>query len=154
MIDLDIIPVGDVVLEMEDMELEVNADYFNRYGIGVNLNLKQRVKYEYPLPYTEKNKISVYIVPMEYIKDAGTAAYTIAWRNSTTAQATIVLGENFQKDRTLAHEIVHAFFIYEHNNIKNNVMNLSDRALQYDIPNDFTDEQIEIIKQGVGWYGN
>ena len=29
-IDVDVVPVGDVELEMEDMDLEVNADYLNR----------------------------------------------------------------------------------------------------------------------------
>lgn len=150
-LDVDVIPTEGVIVDYQEMLEEVNADYYNRYGIGVNLILKDPIKYEYPLPYTEPNKITVYIVPSDYIKEAGTRAYTIWWQNNTETHATIILGEEFQKSRTLAHEIGHTFGL-QHNKIKNNVMNLSAPSWQYSVPNDFTDEQIVTIKNNLVWY--
>tara|TARA_R100000781_G_scaffold113591_1_gene82418 strand:+ start:15121 stop:15696 length:576 start_codon:yes stop_codon:yes gene_type:complete len=154
--DVEVIPVGDVLMEFEDMQIEVNADYFNRYGIGVNLLLKEGIPYpvegESLLKY-ELKKIMVYVVPMEYIKMSGVAAYTVRWSNNDGVRANIILGEDFQTNRTLAHELGHAFGL-NHVRLKNNVMTIGVSNAQYWTPNDFVEKQIDTITSNFDWYSN
>lgn len=152
-IDVDVVPVGDVVMELEDMDLEVNADYFNRYGIGVRLHLKDRMVYEEDkiYPMGKNGSITVYVVPQEYIQLDATAAYIIRTYSSRRVVSKIILGESFQNNRTLAHEIGHAYSL-NHIKTKNNVMKVGVMAYQYDTPNDFIKKQIDTVMVNTEWY--
>ena len=148
-IDVDVVPVGDVELEMEDMDLEVNADYFNRYGIGVRLHLKESTNDG--IPMGKDGTITVYVVPMDFIKLEGVAAYTITYSSKQRKVSKIIMGEGFQTNRTLAHELGHAYGL-SHLREKNNVMQLGTQAYQYDIPHNFNEKQIDTIMSNLGWY--
>lgn len=144
-IDIELVVADGVGLLYDDLVREVNADYFNRYGIGVDItnisstglpdgvvNGKQIFT-----PDHKDGKIRVYIIPSENI-------YLPAMAYSIMESRTIVLGEDVQTNRTLAHEIGHLMGL-EHSTLDNNVMTLGDRAGQYGHPNDFSPEQVDII---------
>lgn len=152
-LDVKVVPVGDVELFFDDMNLEVNADYFNRYGIGLNLILQDRKPYNDGKISKETNygEITVYVVPQEYIKLDGVAAYTARITTSQGTYADVILGEGSQTNRTLAHEMGHALGL-GHINEKNNVMKLGYPAYQYDVPNDFNEKQIDTIISNLHWY--
>tara|TARA_R110002074_G_scaffold189465_2_gene355227 strand:+ start:1112 stop:1711 length:600 start_codon:yes stop_codon:yes gene_type:complete len=152
-VDITIIPTEDVEVFQEDMLLEVNADYFNRYGIAINGTVTRREL----LPDEVKNGrqiffpknisggIKVYIVPQEYVKMPSSLAYAELY------SSVIVLGEEVQKNRTLAHEIAHLLGLKHTSNDEcpNNVMTPKYRAGQYGKPNDFTPEQVETMKSNI-----
>lgn len=153
-INVDVIPVGDVIIEFDDMSLEVNADYFNRYGITVDLRLKDRIPVPQYLiddperlfiPKDNERRIKVYVIDEEYVR----VMYNEELRASAYAvKRAVVLGEGQQTTRTLAHELGHVHGL-DHVELPNNVMNINVHALQYDKPNDFTEEQVGTILENI-----
>ncbi len=141
-INVDVVPVGDVDVRFQHMLEEVNADYFNRDGIGINLVLKNRAStirlnengYFVVPTIIGKTIITVYVVKENLLK--------YDRRAFATGNMNIVLGESVQSNRTLAHEIGHIYGL-QHINEANNVMNPLSIAWQYDVPNDFNKSQIE-----------
>lgn len=148
-IEIEVVAMEEAVVQFEDMIKEVNADYFNRYGIAVRgefvgrdtLTHKQKFENEIFLPYDKtkegREKIIVYVLPKKYI-------YPMAGAYAMVGHNAIVLSEDFQTNRTLAHEIGHLFGL-DHIKRANNVMDVTRRAEQYDVPNDFDEDQIETI---------
>jgi hypothetical protein len=154
-ITIDIIPTGDVELQFEDMLLEVNADYYNRYGIAIQFNLLDRQ--ELPtnvvntsvvwMPNKVGKNLSVFIVPQQYVKRSGFGYYyeTVSGANFNNG---IILGDESQTSRTLAHELGHWLGL-DHTAIENNVMTQNQIAWQYDVPNDFNEQQIDTIMRTI-----
>lgn len=141
---VEVYPCNGVYMQFEDMVLETNADYFNRYGIAVEFTLMDEI--ELGSQYTHGNQvyipksdkpdvIKVYVVPENVIK-----LPALAYAN--TAANGIVLGENVQTNRTLTHEIAHLLGL-NHTDIPNNVMTPRQIAWQFDKPNDFNEAQID-----------
>ena len=153
-IDVEVIPMNDVVLEFDDMDLEVNADYYNRYGIGINLyeGDRQYLDDSYRndgrifLPqHTDKEPkehITIYVLPREYVQFA---AFGYAIRGHGNA----IVREDAQSSRTLAHEIGHLLDLGHVDMhipmFKNNVMTPMGGARQYNMPNDFHERQIDTM---------
>jgi hypothetical protein len=151
-LDVKVVPVGDVELLFDDMNLEVNADYFNRYGIGINLILQDRdLDYSDGLPNGEEGDIMLYVVPMEHMYKDGVAGYAVTRVFGYGSYGKIVLGENFQTNGTLAHEIGHIMGL-RHVQEKGNIMKLGYRSTQYDIPDNFNERQIDTIYSNLHWY--
>jgi hypothetical protein len=151
-INIKVVPVGDIELLLDDMNLEVNADYYNRYGIGINLILQERdLDYTDGLPNGEEGDIMLYVVPMEYMPRDGIAGYAVTRVFGYGSYGKIVLGENFQANGTLAHEIGHIMGL-RHVKEKGNIMKLGHRSTQYDIPDNFNEKQIDTIISNLHWY--
>ena len=144
-ITVEVVPTENTQLEFQDMLEEVNADYYNRYGIAVNFILKDReqlsddVKYynQILIPQSKNENILLYIIPEEYM-------YFDAYGYSVINYKSIVLREDSQTTRTLAHEIGHILNL-KHIELENNVMTPYNGAKQFDIPNDFVEKQIDTI---------
>ena len=152
MIEVDVVPVGDINIDQKEMLEEVNADYYNRYGIGVKLNFMDRIDVPQDLidnpdkvwyPKGPNNRITAYVINERYIRLPGATAYILRY-TGTNARAMIVIGEFSQTSGTLAHEIGHAFSL-DHVELHNNTMRPSVRARQYDVPNDFVEAQIDTV---------
>lgn len=149
-IDIDVIPIEGIELEYNDMLAEVNADYYNRYGIAINLILKAPQQLPDNVvngnviftPENNNENIAVYIIPKEYIK-LQVYGYTVI---SNYFNTSIVIGDDSQTNRVLAHEIGHAYGL-EHTHEDQNIMTPKDIAWQYDYPNHFNQEQISTIMQ-------
>jgi predicted Zn-dependent protease len=148
-IELTVVPTENVELNLEDMDLEVNADYFNRYGIGVNTKIDHRISlpddvlfgntiYFPPIHSASPKRIAVYVLPREAVNVTGALGYAVLGRNA------IVLREDAQTNRTLAHEIVHILGLH-HLDHDNNVMRPYFISGQYDVPNDFLPQQIDTV---------
>jgi predicted Zn-dependent protease with MMP-like domain len=152
MLDIKVVPVGDIELLLDDMNLEVNADYFNRYGIGINLILQERdLDYSDGLPDGQEGDIMLYVVPMEYMYKEGVAGYAVTRVFGYGSFGKIVLGEDFQTNGTLAHEIGHIMGL-RHVCEDDNIMKLGHRSTQYDIPDNFNKQQIDTIISNLHWY--
>jgi hypothetical protein len=152
MLNVKVVPCGDVEIFFNDMLLEVNADYYNRYGIGINLTLQDRVlDYTKGLPNGEEGDIMLYVVPMDYMPREGIAGYAVTRVFGYGTFGKIVLGENFQKNGTLAHEIGHIMGL-RHVQEKGNIMKLGHRSTQYDVPDNFNKKQIDTIISNLHWY--
>lgn len=146
MINVEIIPTNNVSIEFKDMLEEVNADYYNRHGIGVNMTLADRIQLDSAytkgnaifIPKGSEEHIRLYIVESEVIKFRA-YAYAELYSNS------IILNQNSQTSRTLAHEIAHLLGL-SHSEEDNNVMTPLQIANQYDVPNEFNTQQIDTVK--------
>lgn len=132
------------IVTFESMEREVNADYFHRYGIHIELNLMEErmslsdgVKFEnqFFLP-KKQDTVTIYIVPQQYVNVPGAAAYALPGNNVT------VVGDRRIRNRTLAHELGHIFGL-DHTEIDNNVMTPLQGAKWRERPNNFEDWQVD-----------
>jgi len=150
MIDVVVVPLEDVEVDFDAMVKEVNADYFNRYGIGIRAVLGERAYLDQDhktgnkiflpqhLKREEKKHFTVYVIPQEYLYFEA-AAYSVLQSKS------IILGEGYQTNRTLSHELGHNFGL-DHVDMTNNVMTPYKRAGQMDKPNIFVEQQIDTMK--------
>lgn len=149
MVDVEVVPIGDVEVYLDDMDKETNADYLNRCGIGVRLELGDKMEVPQnviegyiftPNDVTDKpNTITAYIMPREFFNVGMAGGYALIGQN------TIVLREDHQKDRTLAHEIGHLLGL-EHLDIPDNVMTPYEGRGQYGEPNTFEPWQVDVMK--------
>lgn len=141
-------------VDLSSVDLEINADYFNRYGIGVfssledGQDLPQEVRDgELFIPENEFDGfISVYVVPKNFI-NMRAAGYAVRRTKS------IIIREDYILKRTLAHEIGHIFNL-DHINEENNVMRVGYISGQYDEPNVFNESQIRKIKKSINRFFN
>ena len=154
-ITLNIVPMEDVVLDMDGMLLELNADYYNRWGISVGLDLMERQSLPFEVtegsgiftPEQMGDSITVYIVPSQYVK-MGAYAYASTSTKGGYIHRTIVLGDYSQTSSTLAHELGHIWGL-SHKDIKGNLMRQREVAWQRGTPKDLEDWQVERIKQNI-----
>lgn len=160
-LDIIVIPTENIDLKFKELESEVNADYFHRYGIHVNVILGEREnlpdavvngnQYFLPQPKTKEEReiLKVYIVPQHLIKFEFNGNMALAY--ALPHQNAIILGENVQDNRTLAHEIGHIFGLdhTDKDEYFNNVMTPFNRASRHAVPNDFENWQIDMITNGI-----
>jgi len=134
------------IVTFDSMEKEVNADYFHRYGIHIDLILKEgkqslsdEVKFGNRI-FLPKNKdtLTIYIVPSIYVNVSGAAAYALPGNSS------VVIGDRYIRGRTLAHEIGHMYGL-DHVKLENNVMTPFQGADWKERPNYFEEKQIDTI---------
>ncbi len=144
-IEIDVVPVGDVVLEKEDMLMEVNADYYNRYGIGIELNFLDRIQLSDEGKFRGvENRVTVYVVEQSLIQlRRASSGYTIRY-TGTINKSVIVIGESSQRNAVLAHEIGHAYGLH-HVELENNLMEKWVSASQYNVPHDLVGSQVDSI---------
>lgn len=147
-VEVEVIPMGDVELFFDDMVKETNADYMNRYGIGVKFTLGERQ----PLPkkvldgyiFTpdEKSdqvrKITSYVFDKEYFNVMRAVGY------AAIGYAAIVIRADGQRDRTTAHEIAHILGL-KHVDIDYNVMEIEGGIGMYGEPNNFVPQQVDTM---------
>ncbi len=160
-IEVDVIPVGDVEMKEIDMLKEVNADYYNRYGVGIRINFFENIPVPQDLidepetvwwPKGPDYKITAYVINEQYIRLPGATAYLLRYTGNR-ARAMAVIGEHSQTNGTFAHELGHAFSL-DHVQLNNNVMKPHSRARQYDVPNDFVEAQIDTIMGNIDLFDN
>lgn len=151
-VNVKVVPMGDVQIHFDQMDKEVNADYMNRYGIGVKLTLAERVEIPEPLkrnvvfvPERKSEKITeitAYILPKEYYNMPNSVGYAAIGTNA------VVIREDGQRDRTLAHEIGHILGLH-HIDLPHNTMKISAGIGMYGEPNNFVPEQIDTMTTAI-----
>lgn len=148
-IDLHIVPTNDVSVDVLAMEEELNKDYYNRYGIKINLiqepsvpspQLTEGVTY---LPKPKDKKIKAYIVLPELVVHEGVSRYGYA----TVKGYTIVISENHIESSVFAHEVGHVFGLLHRTGDLNNVM--GGFATRSQKPLNFTEDQVKTIKNNI-----
>ena len=153
---VEVIPTEDVEVDLHAMGLEANADYFNRWGINLEFQLKERemlsdnVKYHNEILLPQhisqeiKTWISVYVIPREYI-------YFDAHGYANTMSKSVVVAHDAQTMSVIAHEIAHIFGL-GHLNEYNNLMEEIYAAGQYDVPKDLNEAQIDTMQTVIKKY--
>ena len=114
-LEIDVYLLDDVSVRLDKMNLEVNADYLNRYGISATFTIKDTIALEDDilgkqepqvgrifLPTDKRdapNKLNLWVIPYENMI-AGVAGYAIGSHN-------MVVRETFLYGTTVPHEIGH-----------------------------------------------
>ena len=157
-IDVRVVPVGDVKIKFNDMVDEVNIDYYNRYGIQINFELGDRIDMPQEiidsgdLWYPEnKKEYIVYIIPDEYTRNIPygntTRSYFGYAQGASFGNAYwAVIAERAQLNSTVSHELGHVFGLGHHGEWNDNVMGRYSTKEQYDIPSNFVQEQLDSIQ--------
>ncbi|QQO97377.1 matrixin family metalloprotease [Maribacter phage Colly_1] len=150
-INVEVIPTEDVTLNFAEMEYVVNSEYFHRYGIHLNLVESARIELDERitdgpqifLPFDTdrdvvRNHIKVYVLSEDNINFWGSpSGYAMV------DQLNVMVREDVQTERTVAHEIAHVLGL-GHNDTKGNMMT-EKVALGSSIVYDFTEEQVAIM---------
>lgn len=149
-ITVEVVPTQGAQYDFQDVYMELNAEYFNRYGIYVEMyeadTLHLEEKYTdgniifYPLNREGHEHIKSYVVAPENMKVKGAAGYAIPGHLAT------VVRDDRMDYSTLAHEIGHLFLGPEHSDDPNNVMYYTSARAPQQKPKNFTPEQIAKIK--------
>ena len=149
-VDADVFIMEHAIVTFESMEKEVNADYFHRYGIHINIeldsnriSLPDKVKFGTTIFFPEKKEtLSIYIIPHEYMNVIGAAGYAMLGRNC------IVISERSIRKSTLAHEIGHIFGL-GHMEERKNVMHPVSGANKNEQPDYFLEQQIDTMLRNI-----
>lgn len=148
-VTIELVTVGGAKYDFQQMYEEVNADYFNRYGIAIEFEIKDSIPIPNQLienpdsvyfPTGNENAITVFVVEPEYVRFNNAVAYALIYFNKSM----IVIGENSVKSSTLAHEIGHVLGL-DHMDIEGNVMHPFKGKRQYQYPNGFMAEQVDTM---------
>jgi hypothetical protein len=150
-IQVDVYPMEDVTIQLSvwnNMRKEVNADYFNRYGMNVNFDLMENIPFPEDIKNTtnlfippegteSKYEMKLYIIPYE-LMEPGTAGYAIGGRNSIVISATSIYGT------TIPHEIGHILHLAHYPEWMNVMYPLSKSGLKGE-PKEFLEQQVDTM---------
>lgn len=148
---VNVYPLGDISLEnYEDMVLEANADYFNRYGIGVNFILqpRQALPQEIESPtnfrynfFTETTdsfyEMNLWLIPNQSMP-SGINGYAFSTSGNMVVREAAMVGT------TVAHEIGHMLRL-NHVPESDNTMYRFGNKTQTVKPRNFREQQIDTM---------
>lgn len=157
-VNVRVVPMENANIDFQQMVDEVNIDYFNRYGIEINLTLEDseslpnEIKEEPQLWFPEtKDEITLYIVPDQYTKsvmyNGSRRTYNGYAHGASFGSAKwAVVKESKHKSSTVAHELGHVLGLGHHGSWNDNVMGQFSTKEQRDIPSNFVQEQLDSIQ--------
>jgi len=151
-IEINVIPMEGLIIDLQEMYEEVNADYYNRYNIRIKFNLKENQSVPDKIrdnsglmfipPRSKGNEIDLYILPDQYLRFNNRAVNGYAIQGMDV----IILRESSYKSSTTSHEIGHILSLGHFGSWNNNVMGQYSNKDQFDEPSEFNKQQLDSIQ--------
>jgi len=153
MLIMNVYPMEDVEINLNSLRKEINADYFNRYGIGIEVVLQERSELPQDLKDIAENSTDrqfyipdfidgpkyvqhLYVIP-DFYMPSGIGGYALGAGRSVVKESNIY-------GTTVAHEIGHNLRLGHYPEWENVMFKLGSRE-QRGKPRDFLEEQIDTM---------